>query len=74
MLALLRDQNGREKAVDIGKTGWSANPVDGNEMYINLIFDDGFSTTISMNQYEQIKRAMIQSGDLIDLSDTEQLI
>ena len=71
MLALLKDAQGREKAVDIGKLGWVASPVEGNEILIQLVFDDGFSTTITLDQYDKIKQAMMRSGDLIDLTQQD---
>jgi hypothetical protein len=71
MLILVRDQQGREKAIDIGSTGWTAEPDATNEMRVNVMFDDGFRAVLTIDQYERIKSTLLRNGELLDTSAPE---
>jgi len=74
MLALLKDKSGKEKAVVIGKTGWVASPVPSNEVLVEISFDDGFSSVISLSQYDVIKKNLVSDGEMIDLTTPERIL
>ena len=67
MLVLIKDSSGVERAIDLGKQGWTVSQ-QGDGRFMRIVFDDGFSASIPMSQYDKIKKELVEKGELLDLT------
>jgi len=67
MLVLIKDSGGVERAIDLGKQGWTVSQ-QGDGRFMRIVLDDGFSASIPMSQYDKIKKELVEKGELLDLT------
>ena len=68
MVILVKDERGADKAIDLGSVGWTGIPVVGQESIVELALDTGEVFNIDVVAYDNMKRALIESGKALDLT------
>lgn len=68
MVLLVKDVNGTERALNLAKENWTVQTIENDDSKVIIFVEPDIEITMERVQYDQVKRKLVDSGDVMDFT------